>query len=100
MNQNAIMIGFISIGITLVAQLFAGVWWAATITEKLHQLADALREIKNDTKERLDKFIQENECHHKLLFSKYDDVKNRVTVNETKIANIIEGHHGDRPRNP
>jgi hypothetical protein len=89
--MDGIAIGFTSIGITLIIQLCAGIWWAATITEKLRQLGEALIEIKNDTKKRLDQFIEENEKSHKLLWSKQDDLRNRVTVIETRCYGYHNG---------
>ena len=79
-------IALIAIGVTLLAYLCAGFYWGGRVSAKLDNVAILLAQLGNDTKERLDRIESENEKAHKVLWQKHDDLKNRVSVIETKCV--------------
>lgn len=82
--MSGIVVGFIGIGLTLVLQLITGIWWAATITERLRQVGLALNKLIDDTDAKVSKLDEDNDKAHKLLWARQDELKNRVSIIETR----------------
>jgi len=84
--MDGVTISLIGLTVTLLAYLCAGFYWGGRVSAKLDNVAMLLAQLGSDTKERLDRIDAENEKAHKLLWQKHDDLKNRVTVIETKCV--------------
>lgn len=84
--MSGIVISLIGITITLIAYLCAGFYWAGKVSAKLDSVAILLASLGDETKARLDRFEKDNDETHRIMWQKHDDLKNRVSVIETKCV--------------
>lgn len=87
--MDGVIVSLIGIAIVLIAYLCGGFYWAGKVSAKLDQVSAMLITMGNDTKNRLDKFEEDNDKTHKQMWLKHDELKNRVSVIETRC----EGNH-------
>lgn len=79
--MKADIVGIVALILVILGHIVATVWWAATITEKLKSIGEALRSIASAD--------EENEATHKLLWKRQDELGNRLTAVETNCR----AHH-------
>lgn len=83
-----VIVSLIGIAVVLIAYLCGGFYWAGKMSAKLDQVAAMLLKMDEDTARRLDKFEEDNNLTHKLMWQKHDDLKNRVSVIETRCVEL------------
>jgi hypothetical protein len=86
---DGVIVSLIGIAVVLIAYLCGGFYWAGVVSAKLEQVQQILLKMDGDTTRRLDEFEKDNDLTHKLIWAKHDDLKNRVSVIETRC----EGNH-------
>lgn len=79
--MKADIVGIVALILVILGHIVTTVWWAATITEKLKSIGEALRSIASSD--------EENEATHKLLWKRQDELGNRLTAVETNCR----AHH-------